>query len=89
MSIDEMSRAEVVQKFGRKSGDTGSPEVQVALMTQRIEKLVKHFASHVNDQHSRRGMFTLINSRKTLLQYLKSEDIDRYRKTINALNLRK
>lgn len=89
MSTETASKADLIKKFGRKDSDTGSPEVQIALLTSRIEKLVKHFGSHVKDLHSQRGMMTMINQRKQLLSYLKRESVDRYRSTISALNLRK
>lgn len=87
--ITTKSRLEVMKSFQRKEGDVGSPEVQVALITQRIEQLTQHFAVHKEDVHSRRGMMRLISQRKQLLGYLKKNDVDRYRSTIAALGLRK
>ncbi len=88
-TITSLTKADLMGKFARKKGDTGSPEVQIAILTQKIEKLVGHFGSHVKDLHSQRGMMKMINDRKRLLAYLKREDVDRYRNTIAALNLRK
>jgi len=80
---------EIIEKFKRQEGDTGSPEVQVALITARIKYLTEHFKVHKKDYHSRRGLLTLVGQRRRLLDYLKKEDIKRYRKLIKALNLRK
>ena len=82
-------KAEVVSKFRRNEKDTGSTEVQVALLTKRIEMMVKHFAKSPKDHHSRRGMLLMISRRKGLLEYLKREDANRYRTTVAALGLRK
>jgi small subunit ribosomal protein S15 len=79
----------VISKFQRNSQDTGSPEVQVALLTKRLVTLTKHFGSNPKDYHSRRGMMNIISQRKRMLQYLKGEDVLRYRNTIAALGLRK
>jgi small subunit ribosomal protein S15 len=87
--LTTMEPAALVQKFQRHSQDTGSPEVQIALVTQRLAVLAKHFATNPKDHHSRRGMLDLISQRKGLLSYLKSEDIGRYRNTLAALGLRK
>lgn len=84
-----MTKAEVIAKYGRKEGDTGSPEVQIALLTQRIDHLNDHLASHKNDHHSRRGLLKLIGQRRNLLAYLKDKDIERYRTLIAELGLRK
>ena len=86
LSLDSAS---LVKKFQRHSQDTGSPEVQIALLTQRLSVLAKHFSTNPKDHHSRRGMMNLISQRKGLLSYLKSEDISRYRNTLAALGLRK
>ena len=83
------NKAEVIKKFRLKDGDTGSPEVQIALLTQRIQSLSSHFQSHANDTHSNRGMLALVSRRKRLLQYLKNESAERYKATLNALGLRK
>lgn len=87
--MNEMTKAEVMAKFARAEGDTGSPEVQVALLTQRIESLNEHLAAHPKDHHSRRGLLKMIGKRRNLLAYLKKKDIERYRALIAALNLRK
>ena len=87
--MDTMTKAEVIAKYGRKEGDTGSPEVQIALLTQRIDHLNEHLASHKNDHHSRRGLLKLIGQRRNLLAYLKDTDIERYRTLISELGLRK
>ena len=87
--IKSMPKAQVISKFKINDKDSGSPEVQIALITQRLETLSSHFSKNPKDYHSQRGMFTMINRRKTLLQYLRRESIDRYRSTIAALGLRK
>ncbi|MBO4539154.1 MAG: 30S ribosomal protein S15 [Clostridia bacterium] len=87
--MDTMTKAEVIAKYGRKEGDTGSPEVQIALLTQRIEHLNDHLSVHKNDHHSRRGLLKLIGQRRNLLAYLKDKDIERYRALIAELGLRK
>lgn len=84
-----MEKEQVIRKFQRSSSDTGSPEVQIALLTQRLVVLAQHFAAKPKDLHSRRGMMNLISQRKQLLQYLRNEDVNRYRSTIAALGLRK
>ncbi len=87
--MDTMTKAEVIAKYGRKEGDTGSPEVQIALLTQRIDHLNEHLSIHKNDHHSRRGLLKLIGQRRNLLAYLKDKDIERYRAIIAELGLRK
>lgn len=87
--MNEMTKAELMVKFARSEGDTGSPEVQVALLTQRIASLNEHLASHPKDHHSRRGLLKMIGKRRNLLGYLKKKDIERYRALIAELNLRK
>ena len=84
-----LDSASLVKKFQRHSQDSGSPEVQIALLTQRLAVMAKHFSTNPKDHHSRRGMMNLISRRKGLLSYLKSEDISRYRNTLAALGLRK
>jgi small subunit ribosomal protein S15 len=86
---DSNERAEIVKKFRTHESDTGSPEVQIALLTKRLEQMTEHFKTHSNDTHSRRGMMAMIARRKRLLQYLKNEDVNRYKNTIAALGLRK
>lgn len=80
---------EIVEKFRRSESDTGSPEVQVALLTERINQLTEHFEAHKKDHHSRRGLMRLVGQRRRLLDYLKSKDIGRYRTLIKELGLRK
>lgn len=82
-------KQEIIKKFARKEGDTGSPEVQVALLTERITYLTEHFKTHKKDHHSRRGLLKMVGSRRALLNYLKNVDIDRYRNLIAELGLRK
>jgi small subunit ribosomal protein S15 len=82
-------KLKVVEDYGRAPGDTGSPEVQVALLTARILDLSGHFAQHKKDHHSRRGLVRMVNSRRKLLDYLKSRDLDRYRELIARLGLRR
>ncbi len=89
MSLSADRKAEIVGQFQHKPGDTGSPEVQVALLTKRIVYLTEHFRSHKKDHHSRRGLYKLIGRRRRLLDYLKARDVDRYRKLIRALGIRK
>ncbi|MAF92298.1 MAG: 30S ribosomal protein S15 [Bdellovibrionota bacterium] len=89
MAVTKQRKEEIIAKFGLKAGDTGSPEVQVALMTERILDLNDHFKSNKQDKHSRRGLIGLVNKRRKLLEYLKGKDLDRYQKTIQELGLRK
>ena len=89
IDLDKMTKEEVVSKFRRAGSDTGSPEVQIALITQRLKYLSRHFASNPKDNHSRRGMMRAISRRKGLLQYLKTSDVERYKSTLSALGLRK
>jgi small subunit ribosomal protein S15 len=79
----------VVNEYARGAGDTGSPEVQVALLTRRIEGLSGHFASHKQDHHSRRGLLRMVNQRRKLLDYVKRNDLERYRQLIARLGLRR
>ncbi len=82
-------KQEIIRKFQIHPEDTGSPEVQIAILTKRIEYLTEHFKVHKKDFHSRRGLLKLVGRRRHLLNYLKSKDIDRYRKLIQELGLRK
>ncbi len=82
-------KQEIIQKHARKEGDTGSPEVQIALLTERIIYLTEHFKTHKKDHHSRRGLLKMVGSRRALLTYLKNVDIERYRNLIAELGLRK
>jgi small subunit ribosomal protein S15 len=89
MSIAAGRKAEVISSFAVKSGDTGSPEVQVAILSERINNLTEHFKTHVKDNHSRRGLLKLVSQRRRLLDYVKSTDEDRYQKLINRLGIRR
>lgn len=87
--MDKARKQEIITKFSRKEGDTGSPEVQVALLTERIAELTEHLKVHKKDHHSRRGLLMMVGQRRNLLEYLKKTDIERYRALINELGLRK
>ncbi len=89
MPLSSSVKSDIIGKFKRGDGDTGSPEVQVALLTQRINDLTGHFQSHKQDHHSRRGLLALVNKRRKLLDYLKNNDVNRYRDLIAELGLRK
>ena len=89
MSITAERKAEVIKSNATKSGDTGSPEVQVAILTERITNLTEHFKGHAKDNHSRRGLLMMVNKRRALLDYLKREDEARYSALIAKLGLRK
>jgi small subunit ribosomal protein S15 len=89
MAFEAAEKSAVVQEYQRAANDTGSPEVQVALLTARINHLTPHFAKHKKDHHSRRGLLRLVNQRRKLLDYLKKKDSDRYRTLIERLGLRK
>ncbi|HHW90307.1 MAG TPA: 30S ribosomal protein S15 [Clostridiales bacterium] len=87
--MDKKIKQEIISKFARKEGDTGSPEVQIALLTYRINHLNEHLNIHKKDHHSRRGLLQLVGTRRHLLNYLKKVDIERYREVIEKLNIRK
>ena len=89
MAITNEQKQEIVAEYGKTATDTGSPEVQVALLTARINDLTEHFAGHKHDHHSRRGLVRMVNSRRKLLDYLKSKDVERYRGLIKRLGLRR
>ncbi len=89
MSFDAEAKAKIVKEYARSENDTGSPEVQVALLTGRIQHLTDHFKDHKGDHHSRRGLLKLVNQRRSLLDYLKNKDIERYRDLIQRLGLRR
>jgi small subunit ribosomal protein S15 len=89
MSLNADKKFEVVAKFRAHEHDTGSPEVQIALLTERITYLTEHFKTHVKDHHSRRGLLRMVSKRRRLLDYLKRTSLERYRKVVGALNLRK
>ena len=87
--ISKEKKAAIMAEFARTPGDTGSPEVQVAILTERIKELTEHLKTHHKDHHSRRGMLKLVGQRRGLLDYLKKKDINRYRALIEKLGLRK
>lgn len=87
--IDQAKKAEIIKQYGLAEGDTGSPEVQVAILTYRINDLNEHLKVHKKDHHSRRGLLKMVGQRKNLLNYLKEKDLERYRKLIADLGLRK
>ena len=89
MPLHTEKKAELVGKFQQHDGDTGSPEVQIALLTERIGYLTEHFKTHVKDHHSRRGLLRMVSKRRRLLDYLKRASLDRYRKVVATLQLRK
>ena len=89
MALAAERKSEVVQKFARQPGDTGSPEVQIALLSERISYLTEHFKSHAKDHHSRRGLLMLVGKRRRLLDFLKAKNVDRYRSLIQTLGIRK
>ncbi len=89
MATDTAKKQELVEKFRTHPTDTGSPEVQVALLTERINGLTEHFKAHKKDHHSRRGLLQMVSQRKQLIEYLKRKDENRYKKLITGLGLRK
>jgi small subunit ribosomal protein S15 len=89
MSLSTAEKGEVVSKYQQKEGDTGSPEVQVALLTTRIVQLTEHFKEHNHDHHSRRGLLRMVNQRRKLLDYLRGKNVDRYKSLISSLGLRR
>ncbi len=89
MALDQQKKAEVINEYQMAPGDTGSPEVQVALLTANITDLSEHFKTHKKDNHSRQGLLRMVNHRRKLLDYLKNKDVTRYRELISRLGLRK
>ena len=87
--ISKEKKAAIMQEYARCEGDTGSPEVQVAVLSARIQELTEHLKTHPKDNHSRRGMFKMVGQRRGLLHYLKKKDIERYRALIEKLGLRR
>ena len=87
--ITKEKKTEIIKKYGRKEGDTGSPEVQIAILTERITELTEHLKSNPKDNHSRRGLFKMVGQRRGLLGYLKKSDLEGYRALIEKLGLRK
>lgn len=89
MAVTTVQKAQLVHDYQRAKGDTGSPEVQIALLTARITDLTEHFKTHVKDHHSRRGLLRMVSRRRKLLDYLRRTDADKYKATIERLGLRK
>jgi len=89
MSLSSESKSSIIAEYARDNDDTGSPEVQVALLSARISELTGHFGEHKKDHHSRQGLLKMVNKRRKLLDYLKSRDQDRYRELISRLGLRR
>lgn len=89
MSITAERKAELIKDFAIKDGDTGSPEVQVAVLTERIKNLTEHFKTHGKDNHSRRGLLMMVNQRRSLLDYVKKKDEARYKSILERLGLRR
>ncbi len=89
MGLAQEKKQELINEYQVHESDTGSPEVQIALLTERINHLTEHFKVHKKDHHSRRGLFKLVSQRRKLLNYLKNKNIERYQKVINRLGIRK
>ncbi len=89
MSISEERKKALIKEYATTDGDTGSPEVQVAILTERITNLTEHFKTHAKDNHSRRGLLKMVSQRRRLLDYVKSRDADRYQSLIERLGLRR
>ena len=89
MSVTAERKQEIIKDNAQGKTDTGSPEVQVAILTERITNLTEHFKTHAKDNHSRRGLLMLVNKRRSLLDYLKRTSVERYRTVVSSLNLRK
>ncbi|MEL7190659.1 MAG: 30S ribosomal protein S15 [Pseudomonadota bacterium] len=89
MSVSPERKAEIIKEHAQQDGDTGSPEVQVAILTERIRNLTEHFKGNHKDNHSRRGLLMMVNKRRNLLAYLKKKDVERYNALIQKLGLRK
>ncbi len=88
MSLNAIEKGEIIKEYQTKDGDTGSPEVQVAILTSKIVQLTEHFKLHKHDHHSRRGLLRMVSQRRKLLKYLKAKDVNRYRELIKRLGLR-
>ena len=87
--ITKEKKTELIKKYGMKEGDTGSPEVQIAVLSERIAEVTEHLKSNPKDHHSRRGLFKMVGQRRNLLAYLKNKDIERYRAIVEKLGLRR
>ena len=89
MSLATQRKKDIITKFSKHEGDTGSPEVQIALLTERITYLTEHFKTHAKDHHSRRGLLKLVGQRRRMLDYLRGKNLDRYRTLVQSLGIRK
>lgn len=89
MALQAAEKAEIVKDYQRGSADTGSPEVQIALLSARIRQLTEHFRTHIHDHHSRQGLLKMVSQRRKLLDYLRRKDVERYRGLISRLGLRR
>ncbi|MDR0626251.1 MAG: 30S ribosomal protein S15 [Bifidobacteriaceae bacterium] len=89
MPLDSATKAKIIAEYGTHESDTGSPEVQIALLSQRIKDLTEHFKEHTHDHHSRRGLLLLVGQRRRLLGYLERIDVERYRSIVKRLGLRR
>jgi small subunit ribosomal protein S15 len=89
MPLTKEQKQELIKKYGKSANDSGSAEVQIAILTQRINELSEHFEHHKRDNHSRTGLLKMVGKRRRLLEYLQSRDIERYRKIVDELGLRK
>jgi len=89
MALSREKKKEIIAQFGKESSDTGSAEVQIAILTERIRYLTEHFQTHKHDHHSRRGLLMLVGQRRRMLRYLKSRSFGRYRTVVEALGIRK
>lgn len=89
MGLSQQNKAQLIEKFRTNEKDTGSPEVQIALLSERIRQLTEHFKVHMKDHHSRRGLLMLVSQRRRLLDYLRSRDVARYRTLITGLGIRR
>lgn len=89
MPLTKEQKQEIVKKYGKSGNDSGSPEVQIAILTERINELASHFEIHKGDHHSRTGLLRMVGKRRRLLEYLQARDIGRYRKIVEELHLRK
>ena len=89
MALQAAEKAEIVKNYQRGSADTGSPEVQIALLSARIRQLTEHFRTHIHDHHSRQGLLKMVSQRRKLLDYLRRKDVERYRGLISQLGLRR
>lgn len=89
MTVTAERKTSLIKTFATHEGDTGSPEVQIAILTERISHLTEHFKTHVKDHHSRRGLLHMVSQRRRLLDYLRGKSVDRYRKVISSLGIRK